>query len=303
MVKIAVIGDIHDFWDDWDVEYFNASNYQCMLFVGDLGAWTNSEPTAKKLGALTRPALMIPGNHDACSLVQFIAELKHAKGLARVFSCGQKRRVRKLARNLGPVTLGGYSLHPFDFDNTPFAVICARPHAMGGDRIYYQPYLKREFRIHDWQSSFERMRALIDQAPDDILFLAHNGPSGLGGEPGAIWGCDFDPAKGDFGDPDLRMAIDYARDAGKRVLAVMAGHMHLRAKTTRRVRDWHQLRDGTAYINAAQVPRIVTRGQQRWHHHVRLRLQGDGLVSETVWVNEHGEERVHDSDTPAQRPE
>jgi hypothetical protein len=26
-----------------------------------------------------------------------------------------------------------------------------------------------------------------------------------------IWGCDFRPTDGDFGDPDLRIAIDHAR--------------------------------------------------------------------------------------------
>ena len=39
-IRIAVVGDIHAFWGPPDVEYFNQSDYDLVLFVGDLGGYT-----------------------------------------------------------------------------------------------------------------------------------------------------------------------------------------------------------------------------------------------------------------------
>ena len=62
------------------------------------------------------------------------------------------------------------------------------------------------------QESAERLKELVDECPAErIIFFAHNGPTGLGEDRSDIWGCDFRPAGGDFGDPDLRIAIDHAR--------------------------------------------------------------------------------------------
>ena len=35
-VKLAVIGDVHLHFNQFDVDYFNTSNYDLILFVGDL---------------------------------------------------------------------------------------------------------------------------------------------------------------------------------------------------------------------------------------------------------------------------
>ena len=92
----------------------------------------------------------------------------------------------------------------------------------------------------------------------DLLVLSHNGPAGLGDRADSIWGCDFREEEGDWGDPDLTQAIDHARAQGKRVLAVIGGHMHLRTKQGVE-RPWRTERDGTLYLNAARVPRIFSR--------------------------------------------
>jgi hypothetical protein len=44
------------------------------------------------------------------------------------------------------------------------------------------------------------------------------GLSLLGDRKSDIWGCDFRPEEGDFGDPDLRTPVDHARPIGKSVL-------------------------------------------------------------------------------------
>ena len=36
---IGVIGDVHLFWDDSDVAFFNEGGYDLLLFVGDLAGY------------------------------------------------------------------------------------------------------------------------------------------------------------------------------------------------------------------------------------------------------------------------
>ncbi|MGH8459189.1 MAG: hypothetical protein ACRESV_07555, partial [Nevskiales bacterium] len=101
-----------------------------------------------------------------------------------------------------------------------------------------------------------------------------------------IWGCDFRPEGGDFGDPDLRAAVEYAIALGKTVHAVIAGHMHHRLKGGGGERRYWQIRqDGILYINAARVPRIRRRVPGQPRHHVALTLDEHGVRAEAVWVN------------------
>ena len=126
-------------------------------------------------------------------------------------------------------------------------------------------------------------------ALQDIIFLSHNGPAGLGAARDDIWGCDFRPSGGDFGDPDLRAVIDYARAQGKTVHAVMAGHMHHRLKRGGERRCWQTTGDGVLYINAARVPRIRRRAEQQPRHHVALTLDEHGARAQVLWINAHNE--------------
>ncbi|MGB3715616.1 MAG: hypothetical protein WA996_14385 [Candidatus Promineifilaceae bacterium] len=107
---------------------------------------------------------------------------------------------------------------------------------------------------------------------DKVIFLAHNGPAGLGSRRTDIWGRDFAKTGGDHGDPDLRSAIDYAQEQGKKVVAVIAGHMHRQVKGGGIRRGW-VVENGVHFINAAYVPRIFTRGSKTLHHHIRLLYQ------------------------------
>jgi len=108
-------------------------------------------------------------------------------------------------------------------------------------------------------ASISSILNLVEEEPaDDLIFLAHNGPLGMGDEPHAMWGCDFKPGGGDWGDPDLTAAIDHARSLGKRVLAVIGGHMHLRTKQGKE-RLWMQEIRNTLYINAAARVKAISR--------------------------------------------
>ena len=119
------------------------------------------------------------------------------------------------------------------------------------------------------------------------MFVSHNGPVGLGSGADDMWGCDFMPNGGDWGDPDLRVAIDHARQAGKKVLAVVAGHMHIRTKQGIE-RPWKLEVDDTLYINAARVPRIFSGSEDVFRHHVAVTISEGGVQAHEVLLPQYG---------------
>ena len=96
-----------------------------------------------------------------------------------------------------------------------------------------------------------------------------------------MWGCDFKTGAGDWGDPDLAEAVDYARAKGHRVLAVVAGHMHLRTKGGGE-RPWKQTLDSVDYVNVARVPRIFSTTDGAARHHVCLTVTESGTDFEEL---------------------
>jgi len=286
-LRFGVIGDIHSSWDERDVGDLDAAGYDCLLFVGDLASYRHDATgVARLISRLTTPALVIPGNHDGVSLAHLAAETFERRRLARALGRDQARRCAKLRRALEPVPLVGYSRHDVASDGLGVTVIAARPHSQGGSFFAFSRYLEDRYGVGSFESSARRLCRLVDEAPHDrIVFLGHNGPTGLGDRRSDIWGCDFRREEGDFGDADLRDAITHARERGKRVLAVVAGHMHHRLKGGGR-RTWQVERDGTLYVNAARVPRVERRGEARTRHHVRLETDGERATAELVEVTE-----------------
>lgn len=282
-MQLAIIGDIHGFWDGRDTAFFNHSDYDALLFVGDLPAMTRGGPkVARELAQLTTPAWLIPGNHDGVTLPQLYAELKGWGAACRIGAIGMRQRVRRLRRALGPVRLRGYALESLSHD---LGLLIARPHAMGADKFYYRSYLKQRYGVADYQASTALLKQLVDSAPSRLIVLAHNGPAGLGDQPDSPWGCDFDRRHPDFGDPDLRQAIDHSRHGGRRVLAVVAGHMHHRDKHGQQRNTWAYDND-TLCINAARVARIHKKTGHR--HHIALTIDGNNLEARTCWVDADG---------------
>ncbi|MGH8454434.1 MAG: metallophosphoesterase, partial [Nevskiales bacterium] len=142
-LRLAIVGDVHGCWDETDTEYFNRGDYNALLCTGDLPRLIGSLPTARRLASLRLPSFMIPGNHDATSAAQFLAELNHATRLAALLSVGQGRRESGLRRALGAVKLVGYSLDLLPWHGKPLGLLAARPYSMGGDRLYFRSYLQR----------------------------------------------------------------------------------------------------------------------------------------------------------------
>ena len=229
--KIGVVGDIHLHYNDWDNDYFNQSDYDLLLFVGDLSELRHPRKglvVAEVISQLQKPTIFIPGNHDVHNVFQIIAEIIRSRMLASLTSYYHFEYHELLTSKLSPHEVGGYSLHSFQGEHTQFDLIAARSYAMGGSNLSYAPLLRRLFGVRTLEQSSHLLGKLVDLSKsDNIIFLSHNGPTGLGEAPADIWGCDFDPKQGDFGDKDLEEAIKHAQEIGKRVLAVIAGHMHL----------------------------------------------------------------------------
>ncbi len=276
---IGIVGDVHRQFDQHDVTQCNQSDYDLLLFTGDLANYWHYEGlvVARQMARLQKPALIVPGNHDTLTAPQLLAEIKQWPRLRRWLAWGQPRRLRQWQRALGNVKVGGYSVHPVP-GREDVDVVAARPFAMGGSVLHCRPQLQRQFGISTMAESAARLCRLVDEAPSQrLIFLAHNGPTGLGSSRDAMWGNDFWPEAGDFGDSDLRQAIDFAQQQGKTVLAVVAGHMHHHVKGGGQ-RPWQLVRDGIHYINAARVPRIFVVDGRTVHHHICLSLTKDDIT-------------------------
>ncbi|MEM7137124.1 MAG: metallophosphoesterase [Myxococcota bacterium] len=284
---IAVIGDVHLFWDAQDIEFFNHSGYDLLLFVGDLAAYTQVRglTVARAISKLRVPALCIPGNHDGLHALQLGAEIAPRAGrLREVFAQGQDWRCRAIDAALGPAELVGYSRHRLEPSGVPINLIAARPHSIGGRRLACLRYLAAKYDVDSMDASVARLKALVDQCDDaPLVFLAHNGPSGLGGRADSIWGCDFRRQEEDWGDQDLAEAVSYAKAQGRKVLATVAGHMHRRTKKGLS-RPGQVEKDGTLYVNAAEVPRHRIREGVMRRHHVKLSVQHATAIAEDVWI-------------------
>ncbi len=272
--RIAILGDLHGRWNAFDNDYFDHSDYDLLIFVGDLGSGTrkNGLQIIRQLSKLRVPALVLPGNNDAEHLAYLQAELALQAGKLDLL------RLAGLSRRKGASPCG-YSRHLLTTRSGNVTLIAGRPCAMGGSEFSFGEQVARGYGVNDLEASTQRLKALVDESEtDDLIFVAHNGPTGLGEEPEDLWGRDFsfpdpvrnDAAPKDWGDRDLQVAVDYARGRGKRVLAVIAGHMHRSPMI--QSRPLLCLRDETLYLNAAVVPRIRSGGAGELHHHIELCL-------------------------------
>ncbi len=284
---IGVIGDVHLHWDAADIAFFNQGGYDLLLFVGDLAGYTQVRGlrVARALRQLEIPAMCILGNHDGLHALQLGAEIApRAHRLRNAFCQGQARRCRSFERALGHVEMVAYRRRRIAPRGFPLNVVVGRPHSIGGRRLACIRYLEKAFGVDSMEASTALVKSLVDQCDDaPILFLAHNGPSGLGDRADSIWGCDFRRKEEDWGDQDLEEAVRYAKSEGRRVLATVAGHMHRETKSGKR-RPGQVEQDGVLYVNAAEVPRHRKVNGSTKRHHVRLTLSADGATAEDVWV-------------------
>ena len=283
-IRIGVIGDLHTHWDEVDVVQIDRAGYDLVLFTGDLGGGTrgSSLRIASVMSHLRTPTLVMPGNNDTESIVDLQAELTHQGGIGKLL---KMRKGLSTGDADATVRLCGYSVHRLE-QSPDVSLIAARPHSMGGALLSFPEHMRATYGIHGVEQSAERLCSLVDQVETErVVFLSHNGPFGIGAAADDMWGCDFKPNGGDWGDPDLAAAIEHAARRGRQVLAVVAGHMHLRTKSGAE-RPWRCSRNGVEYINAARVPRIFTCGDDVHRHHVELVITPEGVTANEVFIRE-----------------
>lgn len=278
--RIALIGDLHGSWDDEDVRAFNASDYDLLIFTGDLGSGTakNGVEIARSVSRLTKPSLVMPGNNDVPFLAEIAAEFGHQRGLAAILDLTENPADRH-----AQVRITGYQRHQYSFAGHAFSVVTGRPFAMGGSELSFPEALARDYGVESLEQSRTRLGQLVDAvATERLVILGHNGPTGLGVEPTDLWGRDFRPEHGDWGDADLAFAVDRATDRGLRI-TVVAGHMHHGIRGGGR-RTWLRHRDGIDFVNPARVPRIYAGTDRELRYHVMLEIDDEGFrLSEMEW--------------------
>jgi len=289
-ISIGIVGDLHTHWDEVDVAQFNSSDYDLLYFTGDLGGGTrdSSLRIARTISRLRKPALVMPGNNDTGDIAELAAELNHRNGINWLSAVRRGAQPDNGAGRAAAIELCGYSSRRLTAGAVDLTLVAARPHSMGGPQLSFPEQMKSSYGIDSIEASRRRLFQLVDEAQTEkLVFLAHNGPRGLGEAADDIWGCDFKSGGGDWGDQDLADAIDYAISQGRRVLAVIGGHMHLRTKCGKE-RPWVVERDEILYVNAARVPRIYADDDDVHRHHVAMRITQSGVEIKEVLVPQYG---------------
>nr|XP_028954699.1 uncharacterized protein LOC114823361 [Malus domestica] len=183
--RIAVVGDVHDQWNlEEDTKALELLQPDLVLFTGDFGE--ENVELVKSVANLDFAKAVILGNHDAWHTTQFSGKKKD--GVQLQLEC------------LGEEHVGYRCL---DYPTLKLSVVGGRPFSGGGKKLFRQKLLSTRFGVQDMDGSAKRICKAASGAPDDhlVIFLAHNGPTGLGSNMDDICGKDWVFGGGDHGDP------------------------------------------------------------------------------------------------------
>ncbi|MEY2985254.1 MAG: hypothetical protein RLZZ568_1871 [Cyanobacteriota bacterium] len=280
-MTIAVVGDIHEQWEIADHLALQEIGVDLVLFVGDFG--NESLKVVGLIAELDLPKATIFGNHDAWFTATDWGRKKSP------YDHALEDRVTAQQTLLGRADV---SYGRRDFAQLGLSVVGSRPFTWGGDQWKTKRFLREHYGMTNFIESQAKIAATALNSPHEyVIFLSHNGPTGLGDLPESICGRDWQPLGGDFGDPDLAAAIATVVAKGKKVPLVTFGHMHHRLRHRQdRLRERvcvdHQ---DTVYLNAACVPRIQGEPHDRRRNFTLVTLTA-GQVTEInlVWVGDQG---------------
>ena len=246
---IAVVGDVHDQWEEKDHQALIHLGVSLVLFVGDFG--NESVRIVQKVSELPLKKAVILGNHDAWYTASQWGRRR------RPYNPSIDNWFEQQLELLGDDHIGYSNL---DCPEMQLSVVGSRPFSWGGPEWKNKEFLENLYGVSSFQQSSEKIvEAATSATYNDLIFLGHNGPYGLGEERHSICGRDWIDKGGDFGDQDLADAIQTVRQAGKKVSLVAFGHMHHRLCYTQEYPRQKIATDaqGTIYLNAASVPRII----------------------------------------------
>jgi uncharacterized protein (TIGR04168 family) len=280
-VKIAVVGDVHDQWEQEDGIALKNLGVDLVLFVGDFG--NESVDVVRAIASLDLPKAAVMGNHDAWYTATEWGRKKCP------YDRTKEDRVQAQLDLLGSAHVGFSKL---DFPQWNLTVVGGRPFTWGGAEWRFADICIEKYGVGTLEQSTEKIVAAVKKATcDNIIFLGHNGPTGLGDRPEDPCGKDWHPIGGDFGDPDLAAAISQTLNMNKTVSLVAFGHMHRNLRHTKKVLRKAIFRspEGTIYLNAANVPRIIEKEGVKIRNFSLVTLEA-GIVQKAslVWVdNDH----------------
>ena len=231
-MRLAIAGDLHGDWTFDDEQLLDQLKPDAVLFVGDLS--DGDLRLVKAITRLNRPCAVILGNHDR----------------------GRDRSGEKLRQQLLMLGELDCSWRMRNWSSPPVAIIGCRPCSSGGG-FHLSEAVRSVFGPVTEQESANRIVQAASGAPETwpLVLLAHSGPTGLGSDASSICGRDWKHPHIDWGDRDLAIAVEAMRRHRAADLVVF-GHMHhcLRGGKGERL-TFHRDRYGTAYVNAACVPR------------------------------------------------
>ena len=278
--KIAVIGDIHNYWQEADNLALKHLGVDLVLFVGDFG--NESVEIVRQIAGLSIPKAAIFGNHDAWYTASAWGRKQSP------YDHRQEDRVQQQADLLGDCHVG-YSKKDFPF--LGLSVVGSRPFSWGGMKWKNRNFLQERYHVRDFEESRDKILAAVKQTQSEtLIFLGHNGPQGLGGHAEAICGQDWEPIGGDHGDPDFAEAIAAAKAMGKQIPLVTFGHMHHRLRHRKDcLREMVKLDSNEViYYNAACVPRIFEQEGQRLRNFSIISWEENCVVDiSLLWLDDH----------------
>jgi uncharacterized protein (TIGR04168 family) len=280
-IKIAIVGDVHDQWEDADAIALQHLGVDLVLFVGDFG--NEAVELVSRIAALDLPKATIFGNHDAWYTASDWGRSK------RPYNPKIEDRVQQQIDLLG-VSCVGYG--KLDLPQFNLSIIGSRPFSWGGPQWKYSDFYEDRYGIDSFAASTERIVEMGTSAKyDRLIAIGHNGPTGLGEDPESICGKDWgEPIGGDYGDPDLEAAISRLQALGKSIPLVTFGHMHHKLRHTKECLRQpivvHPNR--TVYLNAARCPRILSTIERTVRNFSLVTLT-DGIVTKAglVWMTEN----------------
>ncbi len=277
-ISIAVVGDVHDQWDERDHLALKHLEVDLVLFVGDFG--NESIEVVSQIASLDIPKAVILGNHDSWYTASPWGRKKAP------YDRTKEDRVQQQLDLLGDTHVGYGRL---DFPQFNLSVVGSRPFSWGGSEWKNKDFYQNLYNVSSFSESAMRIvEAAKDSPYDNLICIGHNGPLGLGDKPEDTCGKDWNPIGGDHGDPDFAEAIDKIVTLGKSIPLVTFGHMHhsLRHRKDRLRTIINTNEMGTVYLNAASVPRIKQEGDNILRNFSLVTLENN-LVTEIslIWLD------------------
>ncbi|KAF5956273.1 hypothetical protein HYC85_003498 [Camellia sinensis] len=261
--------------------------YLCFITRKAMKGWEASDfgnenvELVRSIAKLKVAKAVILGNHDAWRTQQFAERRKDRVQLqleclgeehvgyqrldypvlklsivgGRPFSCGGEQLFRTRLRG---VSIVAAAVAVVTSVNTPIFFFDLCYHGVDCNSSNWNYPLR--YGVHDMEGSAKRIYEAALGTPKGhlIMFLAHNGPTGLGSNVNDICGRDWVFGGGDHGDPDLAHAISQLKETTKlSIPLVVFGHMHKELAYGNGLRKMIVVgADNTIYLNGAIVPRV-----------------------------------------------